>query len=583
MFFTSEYKSRQLVTFIWSLFFLALMVHPIYSEEIFQSRIVYYPIGTQYSPVNQAAQLLSTTITNSLKACAIACNQNVLCRIIEYDISASEQCRLFEGDIDTTGSIITLPSQSRVGVVQISASLFSQHGFSCGTSCQENRYLTCQNDSTCQCMPHTYWNKTASICMPQSSLIGAPCQQNMSMCREDFGYNCLPTNQCGYATIETTTSVVSINLVTSMRSSTLAVTTESNTNAAYEITSTAPSTSIQTSISMTSANHVTTDVSSASPTTKQSTEISTDTITSTSSTAELRIGITVAGYDNMSATGDAFGLNVPRGIYVSPPNETLYVCDSNNFRVQRFYFGSRVGVTVAGGFGSPQRNIIMNRVWNVVVDNSENVYVADRNLYRATRWPPNITVGVTQGAIISTGVGIWGIAFDQHGNLYTALFDTHVIVLNNVTIIGGQYNISGNSSTKLNNPRGIFFDNNSSSLFVCDSANHRIQRFRINSTVGVTVAGGNGPGSDSNQLNYPNAVWVSSKTGFMYIADSNNNRIQRWKINDTQAVTVAGAGIAGNLSTMFNSPVGVALNANETFLYVSDQNNNRIQRFDLTV
>ncbi|CAF3813776.1 unnamed protein product [Adineta steineri] len=627
MFFTTEDKSQQLVTFIWPLFFLASMVNPIYSEEIFQSRIVYYPIGTQYSPVNQAAQLLSTTITNSLKACAIACNQNVLCRIAEYDTSASGQCRLFEGDIDTTGSIITLSSQSRVGVVQISASLFSQHGFSCGTSCQENRYLTCHNDSTCQCMPHTYWNETASVCMPQSSLLGAPCQQNMSMCREDLGYSCLPSNQCGSdATIETTTSIVSTNLVTSMRSSTMVVTTQSNTNVAYEITSTAPSTSIQTSASTTSANqvttdvssapptttqstristdtitstapstsiqtsasttsanHVTTDVSSAPPTTKQSTEISTDTITSTSSTAELLIGNTVAGYDNMSANGDAFGLNVPRGIYVSPLNETLYVCDSNNFRVQRFYFGSRMGVTVAGGFGNPQRNIIMNRVWNVYVDNTQNVYVADRNLNRVTRWPPNITVAVTQGPIISTGVGIWGIPFDQHGNLYTALFDTHIVYRNNITVIAGQYNISGNSSTQLNSPRGIFFNNSSSSLFVCDSLNYRIQMFQMNSTVGVTVAGGNGPGSASNQLDQPHAIWVSPKTGFMYIADTYNNRIQRWKMNDTQAVTIAGTGVAGDLSTMLSSPAGVALNANETFLYVSDQYNNRIQRFDLTV
>ncbi|CAF4103803.1 unnamed protein product [Adineta steineri] len=579
MFFTIKYKSRQLVTFIWPLFFLASTVNPVYSEEIFQSRIVYYPIGTQYSPVNQAAQLLSTTITNSLKACAIACNQNVLCRIAEYDTSASGQCRLFEGDIDTTGSIITLPSQSRVGVVQISASLFSQHGFSCGTSCQENRYLTCHNDSTCQ-----------------------------------------------YATIETTTPIVSTHPVTSMRSSTLAITTQSNTNASYEITntapsisiqtsaspisanqvttdissapptttqsiristdtitSTAPSTSIQASASTTSASQVTTDVSSAPPTTKQSTEISTDTITSTSSTAELLIGNIVAGYDNMSANGDAFGLNVPRGIYVSPLNETLYVCDSNNFRVQRFYFGSRMGVTVAGGFGNPQRNIIMNRVWNVYVDNTQNVYVADRNLNRVTRWPPNITVGVTQGPIISTGVGIWGIAFDQHGNLYTALFDTHIVYRNNITVIAGQYNISGNSSTQLNSPRGIFFDNSSSSLFVCDSLNYRIQMFQMNSTVGVTVAGGNGPGSASNQLDQPHGIWVSPKTGFMYIADTYNNRIQRWKMNDTQAVTIAGTGVAGDLSTMLSSPAGVALNANETFLYVSDQYNNRIQRFDLTV
>ncbi|CAF4333792.1 unnamed protein product, partial [Adineta steineri] len=145
----------------------------------------------------------------------------------------------------------------------------------------------------------------------------------------------------------------------------------------------------------------------------------------------------------------------------------------------------------------------MNRVWNIVVDNAENVYVADRNLYRATRWPPNITVGVTQGVIISTGVGIWGIAFDQHGNLYTALFDTHIVYRNNVTVIAGRYNISGNSSTQLNSPRGIFFDNSSSSLFVCDSLNYRIQKFQMNSTVGVTVAGGNGPGSASNQLDQP--------------------------------------------------------------------------------
>ncbi|CAF1465652.1 unnamed protein product, partial [Adineta steineri] len=299
--------------------------------------------------------------------------------------------------------------------------------------------------------------------------------------------------------------------------------------------------------------------------------------------AELLIGNIVAGYDNMSANGDAFGLNVPRGIYVSPLNETLYVCDSNNFRVQRFYFGSRMGVTVAGGFGNPQRNIIMNRVWNVYVDNTQNVYVADRNLNRVTRWPPNITVGVTQGPIISTGVGIWGIAFDQHGNLYTALFDTHIVYRNNITVIAGQYNISGNSSTQLNSPRGIFFDNSSSSLFVCDSLNYRIQMFQMNSTVGVTVAGGNGPGSASNQLDQPHGIWVSPKTGFMYIADTYNNRIQRWKMNDTQAVTIAGTGVAGDLSTMLSSPAGVALNANETFLYVSDQYNNRIQRFDLTV
>ncbi|CAF1303098.1 unnamed protein product [Adineta ricciae] len=551
MLFVYQRNNGQLVVFIWSL--LTLVIDSTHSDQISQSYIVYYSNGTQYSPVNPAAQLLSTTTRNSLKLCAVACNQNRLCRIFDYDVSALDQCRLFEGDIDTVGSIIAVPSQSRVGVVKISAAVFSQYGLSCQTSCYETRYLTCSTNSTCECVPHTYWNISTSICAPQLPVIGASCQQNRSMCREDFGYTCLPSNQCGYATIG---------------SSTLAITLQPNTSVLYNTTGLSDGcTSVGTSSSTTASTQVTTEVVTS--------DITSD------PTDQLPIGVTIAGYDNMTAGDDAMGLNAPRGIFVSSINQTFYVCDSNNFRVQRFHFGSRLGTTVAGGLGYPQRNIIMNRIWNVVVDSSEYVYVTDRNLNRLTKWPPNITVNVTQGTIASRGIGVWGVAFDQYNNMYTSLFDTHVIIRNNNTIVIGYYNQSGNSSTYLNYPRGIFFDKTSSSLFVCDSMNHRIQKFQLNSSVGVTVAGGNGAGSNPNQLNQPYFVWVSPKNGDMYIADTNNNRIQRWKMNDTQATTVAGTGTAGSLPTMLRSPVGVALNANETFLYVSDQSNNRVQRFEL--
>ena len=138
-----------------------------------------------------------------------------------------------------------------------------------------------------------------------------------------------------------------------------------------------------------------------------------------------------------------------------------------------------------GGFGYPLRNIIMNRIWNVFVDSGEKVYVTDRNLARVTSWPPNIKAGVTNGTIISNGVGIWGIDFGQYGHLNTSSFDAHVIRRNNATVIIGQHNVTGNSSTHLNGPRGIFFDKNSSSVFVCDSLNHRIQKLRMNNSMGV--------------------------------------------------------------------------------------------------
>ena len=85
------YNSRQMVAFIWPLLFLASIINPAYSQEVLQSRMVYYTLGTQYAPVNQATQLILTTSKSSLKACAIACNQNVLCGNIDYDISTSGQ------------------------------------------------------------------------------------------------------------------------------------------------------------------------------------------------------------------------------------------------------------------------------------------------------------------------------------------------------------------------------------------------------------------------------------------------------------------------------------------------------------
>ena len=189
--------------------------------------------------------------------------------------------------------------------------------------------------------------------------------------------------------------------------------------------------------------------------------------------------------------------------------------------------------------------------------------LGDLNNQRATRW----TLNATQGTVAANGAAMSGVTLDQHGNLYTSAFDLHIVLRNNETIVAGTYNVSGNATTQLNSPRGIVFDNHTSSLYVCDTYNNRVMKFQMNSSVGITVAAGNGRGVGPHQLNNPGAVWVSSKTGFIHIADSGNSRVQRWKMNDTQGVTLAGTGHPGNRSTEFNQPNGVALNADETFLY----------------
>ncbi|CAF1529289.1 unnamed protein product [Adineta ricciae] len=480
--------------FIWQLFVVISMMNEIDSQGIFHSQFVLTNLNKKYIPVNFSAQILSITLTSTSKLCALACNQNIMCSIFDYEVFMSNECRLFEGDIDTVGSIdVSSSPQSIVGIVKLSSELFAQYGQSCSSNHQPTRYLICGNDSTYQCIPHSYWNALISMCKPQLPILGAKCSQNTSMCRTDLNLICLPFKQCG--------------------------------------------------------------------------------------PYDLLIGTTIAGYDNTTNGVDAQGLGQPRGIYILPLNNTLFVGDSNNCRVQRFDFGSRTGTTVAGGTGCGSNLVRMSKIWSIFVDNDENIYVGDYNNERVALWLRN----ASQSVVVANEGKMDGVTLDQYGNLYTAVYNRHVILRNNNTVVAGVYNVNGNSTIHLDAPRGIFFDKNTSSIFVCDTRNHRIQQFHMNSSIGITVAGGNGAGLGPHQLDSPIAVWVSSKTGYIYIADTNNHRVQRWKLNDTEGVTIAGTGIAGQDSTMFNATTGLTLNSDETYLYVSDQNNNRVQRFKLLV
>ena len=213
--------------------------------------------------------------------------------------------------------------------------------------------------------------------------------------------------------------------------------------------------------------------------------------------------------------------------------------DHLNGRIQLFAQNATVGVTVAGGAGD------LGETYGVRLDNNGNIYASDVTHSRVMRWPPNSTVNGTIVAGGTNGPGPWS----------------------------------------LTNPRQIDFDSTFSFLYVVDNGNHRIQRCDLvnTSATPVTVAGGNGLGAAPNQLHSPNSLCVSRKTGALYIADAGNARVQRWTIGSSVGVTIAGSvnGTSGNSATELSVPSGIALDANETFLYVSEWDNSRVQRFPL--
>lgn len=136
-----------------------------------------------------------------------------------------------------------------------------------------------------------------------------------------------------------------------------------------------------------------------------------------------------------------------------------------------------------------------------------------------------------------------------------------------ITVAGG--NGAGGGADQLNRPLGVAIDERGN-IFVADTDNSRVQRFGRGSTQGVTVAGTGVAGAGADQLSHPDSIALDDK-GNLYVTDSFSSRIQRWNRGATQGVTIAGG-------EQVAYPAGIALDRKGN-LYVADMTNHRVQRW----
>jgi sugar lactone lactonase YvrE len=147
------------------------------------------------------------------------------------------------------------------------------------------------------------------------------------------------------------------------------------------------------------------------------------------------------------------------------------------------------------------------------------------------------------------------------------------------TVVAGG-NAAGNNNTQLNNPIGLWFDSPSNSLFIANYYTNNIVQWTLGGSTRTLIAGSiNGTnGTSSGLLYYPVGISLDPM-GNIYVADSYNHRIQLFLAGQTAGITIAGiTNSPGNNSTLLNAPFWVALD-NQLNLYVADTNNHRIQMF----
>jgi len=284
-------------------------------------------------------------------------------------------------------------------------------------------------------------------------------------------------------------------------------------------------------------------------------------------------GVLVAGRANRGSSLD--DLDGPRQITLH--NGVLLIADHRNQRVVRWPIGATSGTVVAGR-GATLNGINDFGQWFAFdVDSNNVVYVADRGNNRVLRFDGASGEIVGQGqwqlsqpqAIVSTSNGALYV-LDQDGTRVQKL-ESGV-----ATVVAGGTG-AGKASHQFPLRMGGLFVTGAGDVYVSDCENHRVQHWAPGSSFGVTVAGGNGAGSMSNQLNTPSGIYVSREK-HIYVADFSNHRVVKWLENATAGIVVAGGHGAGAEAHQLTRPTSVVYDECGA-LYICDFGNHRITRW----
>lgn len=219
------------------------------------------------------------------------------------------------------------------------------------------------------------------------------------------------------------------------------------------------------------------------------------------------------------------------------------------------------------------------------VVHKDQLYIADLFNHRIQTWELK---GTKASTLIGNTNDNWSdpelnypsdVFIDSKGQLYIADQENNRIVLFDsktkslITVAGG--NGRGSSAKQLKSPSAVFVHEKTGNIYVADTYNQRIQKWEPGSKNGITVAGGNGLGSHHNQLKNPSGIFVDEDEN-IFIADAGNDRIQLWKKDADFGITVAGGNGRGNRNDQLRDPKGVFVN-DAGDIYIADFCNHRIQ------
>ncbi|CAF0934765.1 unnamed protein product [Adineta steineri] len=283
--------------------------------------------------------------------------------------------------------------------------------------------------------------------------------------------------------------------------------------------------------------------------------------------------ITVAGGNGQGQQLNQ--LNHPFGIFIDK-NKNILTADYLNHRIVEWKYDAKEGQIIAGENGNGDRIDQLQAPTDVIVDQqNHSIIIADKGNRRVIQW-----VNQNQQILISN-IDCSGLVMDKYGFLYVSDLKKNEVrrwkmgEYNEGFVVAGG-NGQGDQLNQLNVPTSIFVDEDQS-VYVSDTGNDRVMRWRKDAKEGIVVAGGNGEGGNLSQLSRPQGVIVDD-LGQVYVADYMNDRIVRWCEGKEEGEVVVGGNGKGSGSNQLFGPIGLSFDVEEN-LYVVDIHNHRVQKY----
>ncbi|GAC1616604.1 MAG: hypothetical protein NVS9B1_26270 [Candidatus Dormibacteraceae bacterium] len=300
------------------------------------------------------------------------------------------------------------------------------------------------------------------------------------------------------------------------------------------------------------------------------------------------------------------GIGTDGAVYVLARRELLAIRPDG--RRARFAGGLAPGFGGDGGSAALAEVRLLDGVAQGVVTDAEgNLYFTDADNNRVRRVSPDGTISTLAGdgaarfagdggpAVLASLASPRGLTVDAAGNVYIS--DTGNDRVRVVTLDGRIATVAGNgeagyagdggpaTEAALNAPLGLALAPDGT-LYIADSANHRVRRVvadRIGTVAGTGRAGfgGDGGWGVAAALDLPTSLAIGARH-VLYICDTENHRIRALG-PDGRIATVAGDGRMGfggdnglALTASLSRPLAVAVGRDDT-IYIADSRNNRVR------